>query len=60
MDDVRGDVLGLSHGKTPAAVIVNKIEKLDPLKSMKTLKDRAYVIENKRFLILLNAANLAC
>ena len=28
MDDVRGDVLGPSHGTTSAAVIANKILKL--------------------------------
>ena len=27
MDDIQGDILGLPHGTTPAAVIPNKIKK---------------------------------
>ena len=47
MDDVRGYLLGPPHGTTPAAVIANKkieILKLVPLKAIKRLKDRAWVI----------------
>ena len=39
MEDVRGDVLVPAHGTTPAALISNKIEKIVPLKAMKTLKE---------------------
>ena len=38
IDDVRGYFLGPPHGTTPAAVIANKIELLEPLESVKTLK----------------------
>ena len=36
MVDVRGDVLRLPHGTTPAAVKLNKNQKCDPLRAMKT------------------------
>ena len=36
MVDVRGDVLQLPHGTTPAAVKTNKDQKWVPLKAMKT------------------------
>ena len=34
MVDVRGDVLRLPHGTTPAAVMANKIKKYKPLASL--------------------------
>ena len=37
MDDVRGDFLGPPHGTTPAAVIANKNQNLDPLRAANTL-----------------------
>ena len=37
MDDVREDFLGPPHGTTPAAVIANKNQNLDPLRAANTL-----------------------
>ena len=38
MGDVRGDFLGPPHVTTPAAVIVNKIKRFDPLEAVKHSK----------------------
>ena len=37
MDDLRGDFLGPPHGTTPAAIIANKNQNLDPLRAANTL-----------------------
>ena len=40
MDDVQGDILGPPHGRTPAAIIANKI-KLRSFKSSKHINEKS-------------------
>ena len=47
MDDVRGDVLGPSHGTTPAVEIANKLQRWDPLDAKVILNSNHVVNANK-------------